>query len=298
MRRGLAVCLLALAFALTAAEESPYAFLPEVVASVDGRPLKREEVVKLIPPDFTGDRAARREAVRRAIETRIYLDEVDSLLREAKITVGSVETTAYLRQLNALLPAGVEGIPQEEIPRLAADREFQLKTALHTLFQRDYPEAIRVEDRRVEEFYRLNQKDFLLPEGFDVGIIRLHGKDAEKQAGELRSRLLQGEDFDRLAAQFDPEGAQLPTPELLALFRRTAGPNAAAGSISPPLDWAGSWYLLKLKKKTPAAFVSLADAAPFIREQLAAEKSARALEGLLRKRLADRKIVILLPPVQ
>lgn len=298
-RRGVAA--LVFSFAVVSAGEPGggiWGFLPEVVATVDGKPIRRSELSVQLPPGAVPDRAALIPLMRRAIEAKICFALIDELLRSAGIVPSRELALEYLKQLNSLLPRGIPGTPPERFPQLASQPQFQLNAALHRCFARMAPDQIKVTDQEIETFYRLNQPQFLLPEQVDLGIIQFPASrpTAREEAETVRSRLLQGEAFDRVAREVNPEGVTLDAGAIVQLLRREQ-PELKVNGISRPLRAGEFWVVVKLRGKTEPAFVPLETVAPYIREQLAAAKVGRALELYLRERMQKMKIEFHLEPV-
>ena len=298
-RRGGAA--LVFSFAIVSAGEPGggiWDFLPEVVATVDGKPIRRSELSVQLPPGAVPDRAALIPLMRRAIEAKICFALIDELLRSAGIVPSRELALEYLKQLNSLLPRGIPGTPPERFPQLASQPQFQLNAALHRCFARMAPDQIKVTDQEIETFYRLNQPQFLLPEQVDLGIIQFPASrpTAREEAETVRSRLLQGEAFDRVAREVNPEGVTLDAGAIVQLLRREQ-PELKVNGISRPLRAGEFWVVVKLRGKTEPAFVPLETVAPYIREQLAAAKVGRALELYLRERMQKMKIEFHLEPV-
>lgn len=298
-RRGVAA--LVFSFAVVSAGEPGggiWDFLPEVVATVDGKPIRRSELSVQLPPGAVPDRAALIPLMRRAIEAKICFALIDELLRSAGIVPSRELALEYLKQLNSLLPRGIPGTPPERFPQLASQPQFQLNAALHRCFARMAPDQIKVTDQEIETFYRLNQPQFLLPEQVDLGIIQFPASrpTAREEAETVRSRLLQGEAFDRVAREVNPEGVTLDAGAIVQLLRREQ-PELKVNGISRPLRAGEFWVVVKLRGKTEPAFVPLETVAPYIREQLAAAKVGRALELYLRERMQKMKIEFPLEPV-
>ena len=298
-RRGVAA--LVFSFAVVSAGEPGggiWDFLPEVVATVDGKTIRRSELSVQLPPGAVPDRAALIPLMRRAIEAKICFALIDELLRSAGIVPSRELALEYLKQLNSLLPRGIPGTPPERFPQLASQPQFQLNAALHRCFARMAPDQIKVTDQEIETFYRLNQPQFLLPEQVDLGIIQFPASrpTAREEAETVRSRLLQGEAFDRVAREVNPEGVTLDAGAIVQLLRREQ-PELKVNGISRPLRAGEFWVVVKLRGKTEPAFVPLETVAPYIREQLAAAKVGRALELYLRERMQKMKIEFHLEPV-
>ena len=298
-RRSVAAFLLSIAIA-SAGESSGgiWDFLPEVVATVDGKPIRRSELSVNLPAGAVPDRAALVSLMRGAVEAKICLSLIDELLHSAGIVPSRELALEYLKQLNSLLPRGIPGTPPERFSILASQPQFQLNAALHRCFARMAPDQIKVTEQEVETFYRLNQTQFLLPEQFDLGIIQfpVNLPAGREEAETVRSRLWQGEAFDRVAREVNPQGVTLDAGAIVQLLRREQ-PELKVNGISRPLRAGEFWVVVKLRGKTEPAFVPLETVAPYIREQLAAAKVGRALELYLRERMQKMKIEFHLEPV-
>lgn len=298
-RRSVAAFLLSIAIA-SAGESSGgiWDFLPEVVATVDGKPIRRSELSVNLPAGAVPDRAALVSLMRGAVEAKICLSLIDELLHSAGIVPSRELALEYLKQLNSLLPRGIPGTPPERFSILASQPQFQLNAALHRCFARMAPDQIKVTEQEVETFYRLNQTQFLLPEQFDLGIIQfpVNLPVGREEAETVRSRLLQGEAFDRVAREVNPQGVTLDALRVAASLRKEE-PELKVGGISRPFRVDDFWVIVKLRGRTPSSFVPLEAVAPYIREQLAAAKVGRALELYLRGRMRTMKIEFHLDPI-
>ena len=98
-----------------------------------------------------------------------------------------------------------------------------------------------------------------------------------------------GEDFDRVAAETNPSGAELSETDLLGLLKQ-GDPALPAGSVSRLLENQEAYFLIKVKSKTPGRYIPLKDAAPYLRLQLRSEKTAKALETILRGELKKANV--------
>lgn len=202
----------------------PFDFLPEVVATVDSVPIRRDELAAQLtlsrqaPPN--ADRAVLARLMRQAVEERIYLDIIRQLLAEQRIVPDEASALAYLKEMNALLPRGIPGVPPAEFARLAAEPQFQLNAALHRYFKQCYPDWVKVDDREVENAYRLDQQRFLLPEKLELGVIEVERSrdNARETIEDARARLRQGENFDRVAAEVSPDGVKSSAETVMELF--------------------------------------------------------------------------------
>ncbi len=274
--------------------------LPETVAMVDGYPITRDAVTRrlrnsgeLSPEDSQENRRA---AIRRATENEIYFYLLGRLLAEEKIIPSEEAAALQLAELERALPHGLSALNQIDLKRLAASENYRWNVALQEYLRRVAPEIIAVGDAELERVYRVNQNQFRLPEQYQLGVIRIlkSSPDALDRAKTVRSRLQQGEDFNRVAAEVDPEGSAFDETNLLELLRQ-GDPTLPAGSISRILEDAAAYYLVKVHSKTPGRFIPFAEAAPYLRLQLVSEKTATALRTILTGELKKAKTQFFIP---
>lgn len=268
--------------------------LPEVVATVDGHPIYREAVIarlrdaETLSPGTTSEE--RKTAMRRAAEQEIYFFLLGRLLASEKIVPSEAAAARHLAELKRLLP---RGLPETRagLMRLAASENYRWNVALQEYLERVAPDVIAVSDVEVEQCYRLNQNKFRLPVQYRFGVIRILKSvpGAKEKAEAARSRLRQGELFDRVAAEVDPEGSVLSESNLLELLRKK-GATLSEGKISRVLDDSDAYYLVQVKSKTPERFIPFKEIAPYLRLQLISEKTAAALETILRGELKKAQI--------
>ncbi|MPN16657.1 hypothetical protein SDC9_164002 [bioreactor metagenome] len=210
----------------------------------------------------------------------------------AERIVPSEEAAALrLAELDRLLPRGLPESNRAELMRVAASENYRWNVALQEYLGCVAPEVIAVSDAEVEQFYRLNQNRFRLPEQYRFGVIRIlkDRPDAKDRAEAVRARLLQGEDFERVAAEVDPEGSVMPEMNLLELLRQ-GDPALPVGKISRVLEDQAAYCLIKVHSKTPGRFIPFDEIAPYLRLQLTSEKTAAALELILRGELKKVKV--------
>ena len=291
--RFLPVVLLTMAGILLPAAE--FDTLPAIVATVDGHAVTRDAVVarlknsgKLSPE---GGPAAMRAAARQAAETEVYFFLLGRLLATENITPSEEAAARHLAELERLLPHGLPTRESGEKARIAASENYRWNVALQEFLRRAAPEVIAVSDAEIEQVYRLNQDQFRLPEQYQFGVIRIPKSraDAREAAETVRARLRQGEDFDRVAAETNPSGAELSETDLLRLLKQ-GDPALPAGSVSRLLENQEAYFLIKVKSKTPGRYIPLKDAAPYLRLQLRSEKTAKALETILRGELKKANV--------
>lgn len=270
-------------------------FLPETVASVNGEAITREMVVARMRNSGVSfaesSRATLVAAAKSAAETEIYFYLLGRLMAAEGVAPSEKAAQEKLVQLEKAVPNGMPDPVRSELRKLASSEHFRWNVALQEYLGKVAPETIAVSPVEIEQRYRINQEQFRLPEQYQLGVIRVRKNrpEAREIAENTRARLLQGEQFDRVAAEVDPDGELLPDAEILDILKQ-GDPSLPAGSVSRILENDDAYFIIKIKSKSPGRFVPLEQLTPYLRLQLASEKAGRVLELLLRGELRKANI--------
>ena len=268
--------------------------LPEVLAELNGIPIRREELKselapQLAPLEAERDRAQVRSVVRRCVDEAICRRLLDAELKKQGIIPSRKVAEEYLANMLRLMPPGSRKKFEEEIsPRLDTP-DFQLKAAVHSCLERRFtPELLAVSAAEVGRYYELNRLRYRLPERWDIGVIRIDGRrgDAAEVAASARARLLQGEKFERVAKEVDPEGAggKLPSGEMRAIFARELA-AMSPGDVSNVVPARDGYYVMLLRGRAAGGEMPLAEVAPFIVMEISSAKDSLALNKVLTEAL-------------
>ncbi len=173
------------------------------------------------------------------------------------------------------LPAG--GSQRQALDALLADAEVPVVTA------------------ELEQYYRLHQGDFELPER-----LRLHHilVATGAEARTVQHRLAAGEDFATLAREVSldpsaPEGGdqgEIGVDDLPAPFAQQLA-GLRPGEVGEPIEASDGWHLFRLDARLPPRLRPLAEVEPEITERLRRQRG----DALLAQRLeqaADRYNVV------
>ncbi|MDD3886452.1 MAG: peptidylprolyl isomerase, partial [Victivallaceae bacterium] len=237
------------------------------------------------------DPARFRDEVLAEVRRRACAQVLSRFLQRNGVTPSRKLALEYLTKIDKKVPAEFAGRSVAEREKLADDPDMQLEAAWRSYVDRVAPEAVNVTDAEVEAAYRLNQRRFLLPARAQIAVIEI----AKSRAGALeaarsaRARLLQAENFDRVAAELSPDGVTVPTVKVLELYMAT-GPDAKTNTVSEVLEDEGHYFVVKLKERGTLTFVSLEKASPLLREELAAKKRAVLLRTVLARMLYFKTI--------
>ena len=274
--------------------------LPEVLVTVNGVPLRRDELKSELVQLLTrlnaeggGDEAAARE-IRRVVDDAACRRLLDEKLRSSGLSPSRQVAERYLAEmLKELSPLARMKLDYELRPRLDAP-SFQLKAAVHFyLATRFTAGELAVSDAEIERCYQLNQLRYRLPERWDLGVIRIDRsrRDAAEIAASARVRLLQGEAFEHVAGELDPEGGgKMSAEKLRALFANELN-TLSPGDVSRVVAASDAFYVLLLRGRVSGGMIPIEEAAPYIRLELSAVKDTLALRKLLMTDFAAAKVV-------
>jgi parvulin-like peptidyl-prolyl isomerase len=124
-----------------------------------------------------------------------------------------------------------------------------------------------------------------------------------QKAEELRRRAAAGEDFARLARENSDDAATRERGGDLGTFARDTHARAfdeaafalKVGGVSPVVETEYGFHVIKLARREAARAVSLDEAAPEIRQRLAATKQAQVLQGWLEAARARAQVRVAEP---
>jgi parvulin-like peptidyl-prolyl isomerase len=258
---------LVLAAAGLAARSRPADAIPDdLVARVNGEPVRREDYDRLLAAMASDRREPVDDATRRHVLDRLIDEE---LLVQHALELGLVRSD---RRVRADLTSAV-------ISSVVSGRE-------------DRPPS----DDELRKFYDRNRDFFAQP-----GRVRLRqiffraGGDTDEaalvRAGDVARRLRAGEPFEQLAALGDAPIAPLPdVPLPAAKLRDYLGPTVSQaaldlgdGAVGGPVRSANGYHVLQMLDRSAQAIPALQE----IRNQVAAEYRRRGGEDALQAYLDD-----------
>ena len=170
------------------------------------------------------------------------------------------------------------------------DPAFQKKCAIRLLLEKLLPrEELTPNRTEIENFYHNNQMKFRTPanEKFAIIAIPANSPDAAERAAEARARLLQGEKFERVAAEFDPQGAQRLVPDEYLVELQKISATMPEYSISDVITIGNILAVINLQERTPAKIIPLQEVEAQISEELSATLEAIALQKIITPELSN-----------
>jgi hypothetical protein len=271
------------------------------VAEVDGAgitllDLKREIAAKRgISPsvsDRSVGRAEAQEAIRILIERAVVLSEGKRL----GVSLSGSEIEKEVARFRADFPPG--GL-EKAILQAGSDMESWREELARSLLYRKSAAAIAdsrasVSPEEVEAIYRKRSKEFSRPERIRV---RQFLFDAEDDAREARRRIMEWENPDKAIEKFSTGDIRAVEADLGEITRDDVPDEIAdelfslkEGGVSGVVLREGNYSLFLVVGKEPAVNLSLAAAAPGIREELLGSRREESFRSWLRARVGKADI--------
>lgn len=255
--------------------------LPEVLAKFGTVEFRKEHFRQFRLPV---DREERRRTLKNLVDTQVCLIIVRKLLELSRIPADEKTARRYVALRRAQFGGKLPEVFAKDLESRVKHPDFQLKSALYFTFLAAEPSSVEPSPVEVGRHYDLNRESFRKPVKSEIALFRV-GKNDE--AGRERTRLIlgrlrQGEDFQALARQFDPQGVRGAIPAGNApLFER------AVRELKPgearPVPAGSEIFMLKLVSRSEGELIPLAEAAPAIRELLSGRMQKDALEQYIRE---------------
>ncbi len=303
---------------LGVAGEAP---LPEVVATVDGAPIHREELERTFTALLTAN--GRTPAGLSAEDrTKAYRSVLDEMIADRLVARESKDEKIDDIEVEKRYDAVKQGFPSEaafnaELKKNGQTVERVRNTIQGQLRQQQWTERkvasqINVTPEEAKKFYDDNPDRFKLPEMVRASHILLAARrdaapevalEMENKANEIEARLKKGESFEDLAKQFsDDPNAKQTGGDLDFFGRDRIMPEIAAaafklkiGEVSPPVRTQFGFHVIKLTDHRDARVATYDESKEQIIDFLRETKRRQAVTDLLTTLRANAKVDILLP---
>ena len=302
------------------APRTPAAPLPDVVATVEGSDIKKEELEQAltaalarqgIPADqLPGDQKAQGY---RMLLNDLITEKLVSI-RCADVVVKEEDITAQFEQFRSRF-GSQENF--EEQMKQAGQSEEKIKADIRTYLkqqnwvQEQVKDAPKATDKDAEEYYSKNPNDFKKPEQVRAShiLVSVPADATEEQVGEkkksaeaIAARVKAGEAFDKLAAELseDPSAKQ-NSGDLNFFTREQMVPEFAAaafgmkkGEISDPVKSQFGFHIIQLTDHKDAETMDLESVKPrllaFLNQRMRDTEVQKVLTALRDK--AEVKILL------
>ncbi len=264
------------------------ATFPDPIAEFRGQPIPRsavEEQLKTIGDLAVGDLTGRRAALRKILEEFCCGIILDDIARMPEYRDGRAAALRYIAE------AQLDDVTASELKKQIDDPDFIRKAVLHLFLVSYYGNAaFSVGDDEIEDFYRQNIGRFRTAEDIVFGVI---ASDDADTAETYHARLMQGENFERLAKESDDGKARqedLSAADLTAL--RQIAAQMKINEISPVILRNKRYFILKLQKRTPPGFIPLAKIKDALKMELVAFREAQLLQQYLNEQINEGKLLL------
>lgn len=267
----------------------PAAELPETLARFGNIELKRERFQRFNIPAAPGQRRA---ALKKLVDTEIYLIIVRQLLQRSRIAPNAATAQKYIDMRKKQFPGKHTDPFFASLEKNVSNPEFQLKSALFFTFYAADPMTADPNAAEVRRHYELNRKKFQYPVKSNLAIMRAGANDdsGKEKAALILARLRQGEDFYTLAKQFDPAGRKPgtpPSPELRSYFKSV---DSMAQGESRAIGTPRGIYVVKVLSRSSAQYRSFEEVKPYITEILSSARLKNSLEQYMREIIAKNPV--------
>jgi parvulin-like peptidyl-prolyl isomerase len=285
---------------------------PEIIARVNGEPVSRDDLQRLLADPLTnwrlqqeqeGRTPATEELERLALKELIHRQLILQEARRRNFTVTDEELDQALSTLRRRF-ADIESFGAWMHERNLDDKslfEAIRNGMLRNRVTAELVKDVRVTEEEVQQYYEAHKEDLLVGEEVRLGIIAVRD---EATAKEILTALHNGESFSRLAKQrsIGQRAAQggdtgwVDVRTLPPLLKETVG-KLNAGDVGGPLQKAADEFLLVgMVGRRPLRATSLAAARQAIEQRLLASKQQEAIQAWLTEQEKNSKIEMFLQP--
>jgi parvulin-like peptidyl-prolyl isomerase len=281
---------------------------PEIVARVNGDPVTREEVQRLLAdprarrqleqelgvpePDNT---ALERLAVRKLIKYHLLLQEASR--RDITVTEEDLSraTVALRRRFKNLKSFGAwlhaQGLDDSSL------RETLRTQILTSRVMAALAAGVRLTEEQMQGYYEAYKDDLQADEEVRLRIVAVPEKAA---AEELVAAVQRGEDVDRLAQERSLKVLAAPGADEGWIRAQTLPPalrevvsTLQVGETGGPVQSGAEFLLVRVEERRSAHMMSLAEAQPQIQRRLLAAKQRKVVQAWLTDQEKQAQIEVL-----
>ena len=298
-------CLLSFFACQKASEPPPVKKEIKIVAVINDEKITEDEFEKefsvLRKKQDTDDtvereqlKTLRKNLLEQFIEKRMLLQEA----RESNISITESELDEAVEKMtDGYPPSALEGmLKHEKISMAEWKGKIRENMLIERLVANKYKGSFDVSDKEIDSYFKSNLKDFVKP--LKVHVLQIVVKN-EEEALNVRSELLSGKDFEKIAREksigleaerggdlgFFSEG-QMPQEFDNAIFK------LKVGEISHPVKTSYGHHIFKLIERKEPKKIDPAEAKENIRRILMKEKYGESLKKLIASLRDNAKIEI------
>ena len=253
------------------------------------RELREDILTSLLPSSVSGS----------TIVTQTEVDRLITLQQERRqVRVVTVPYEDFVDQV-VISDEDIEAFYQDNLDDFMTTE--QVRIAYVELDARDLTEGLELSEEELRRRYEAARERYLTPEARRASHVLIESNEertpeqARALAAEIRQRVLDGEDFAELAAEYsdDPGSSDvggdlgwIEPEDMVRPFEDELYDLAEPGDISEPLETRFGWHIIRLDEIRPPEGMSFEEA----REEILAEHVERESESLyieMSERLID-----------
>ena len=274
-------------------------FLPSKIGSINGKIITKEDLAPYLKnklPNFSQepDEKTLKEIISFAIQAKIVDEQIKLLLTNNNIQVNQDIANQYVLHCSQRYSNNTKNKFLTAAQNFVVRKDFQLSSALFFLMKKIAPQKLIVSQDEILDYYYKNRKNFALPDKVYLGVIKISGQDANSLtlAKKTLSRLMQGENFNKVAKEINPQGSQLNTNSIEYQNFEADIKELKVNDISKILKGKYDYFIVKLKARQQNVYSHVDDVTPEITTILESQKVSIALTEHLKKiiSLMDVKI--------
>ena len=292
-----------------------------VLVTVNNESLTREEARRIsreivarqgIPPQMADQYIEKageeleKHAEERFIDQVLIRKEVD---RRAA-PVSEEEINAAMAEIEASFPEGMtldKALTAQGLSRKAVEKDIINNERVRKLYEEETAGAPSATDEQVHAFYEANKERFKSEETAEVRHILIGCKagddpaifrTAKEEAAAIREQLLNGADFEKLAAEKSacPSGKQggslgvVKKGQMVPAFEEAVF-TQAVGEIGPVVTTEFGCHVVQVTARNESAVIPEEDVKESIREHLSAQAKSQAFEKFIAGLRENARIV-------
>jgi peptidyl-prolyl cis-trans isomerase SurA len=289
--------------------------LDEVVASVDGDPITVQDVRDYarkrgvnLAPDDVGNSEAFRQALRGAIDERLFEEELKSVSGE----VDDAMVDRYIKSVNAQNHVTDKELQEALRANKVSYEEFRNRAREQVermlLIQREVRGKITIPEDQIEAYYKSHRADFVVKEErYRIAQILIATDEhssaeeiarARSRAVLIHRRILEGQNFADLAQKFSDDASKssggdlgwFKPSELLDEIRETVI-KLRVGQVSPVVQTSHGFHILKLEDHETPGVRPLSAVKEEIENKLIMERLETEFKHWVHTDLAKKHVV-------
>ncbi|QSH42463.1 peptidyl-prolyl cis-trans isomerase [Lentisphaerota bacterium ZTH] len=298
-----------------------YSYLPDPVAEIGSKKISRKQALTYLTSRLSQEqlKAMDPEEIKLVLselmEREINRSIMNAILKKSNVTPSPILVKRQMIKLIKSLPAHrrkalVQNLKSKKltlkqyIENASKDTDEQLRAAINLWVRKTNPQAIKGKKGEAEDYYRLRQELFLIPDHVTISQIVVDKSDstnAAKAADKIKtaySRLIQGEPFAKTAKEFSDNPSGKSKGLISGTFTRNELPKKIAdiaflqksGQFSKIIILQKSYVIVKTENVTHARYVPFEEVKRFIKMELQSAKTKVFVGKILRQKRRTLKI--------